>query len=284
MGKDTVFSNKSTLNIGGNLLSLTKPVVMGILNLTPDSFFDGGQHNNEKEALKKASQLLKNGADMIDVGGYSSRPDAIDISTEEEIKRITPTIKNIKSEFPESIISVDTFRAAVAEAAVNAGADIINDISGGTLDDKMFDTVAQLQVPYILMHMKGTPQSMQKETDYDDLLLDIIDFFQKSLSNLHEKGVKDIILDPGFGFAKTVHQNYVLLKNLHYFDSLGLPLLVGISRKSMIYKELNIEPSEALNGTTVLNTMALMNGAKILRVHDVKEAVEAVKLFNLTYN
>ncbi|UII21762.1 dihydropteroate synthase [Fulvivirga ligni] len=284
MAKDTVFSNKSTLNISGNLLSLEKPVVMGILNITPDSFFDGGKHNDISEALKQAEQMINDGAEIIDIGGYSSRPDAIDISVSEEISRVTPVIEALKAQHPNLAISIDTFRSDVAAAAVKAGANIINDISGGDLDDKMYDTVADLDVPYILMHMRGTPQTMKTKTSYDNLLLEILDFFQKKVSNLRKRSVKDIVLDPGFGFAKTPDQNYVLLKNLQYFKSLGLPLLVGVSRKSMIYKKLEVDATQALNGTTVLNTIALMNGARILRVHDVKEAVEAVKLFNLTYN
>ncbi|UII33311.1 dihydropteroate synthase [Fulvivirga ulvae] len=284
MAKDTVFSGKKTLNIGGNVVSLQSPLVMGILNTTPDSFFDGGRYTHEETILARAAAMADQGVDIIDIGGYSSRPGADDIPEEEELKRVIPHIKNIKKAFPDVYLSIDTFRAAVAEQSIEAGADIINDISGGELDKRMYDVVTDTQVPYILMHMRGTPKTMTKNTAYDSLLIEILDFFEKKVSELHSRGVKDIVVDPGFGFAKTMDQNYVLLKNLKYFKVLGLPLLAGVSRKSFIYKKLGIAPSEALNGTTVLNTIALLNGAQILRVHDVKEAVETVKLFNLTYN
>ncbi|GAA0891374.1 dihydropteroate synthase [Fulvivirga kasyanovii] len=284
MAKDTVFSGKKTLNIGGNVVSLQSPLVMGILNTTPDSFFDGGRYTHEETILTRAAAMVDQGVDIIDIGGYSSRPGADDIPVEEELKRVIPHIKNIKKAFPNVYLSIDTFRAAVAEQSIEAGADIINDISGGGLDKRMYDVVTDAQVPYILMHMRGNPKTMTKNTSYDNLLIEILDFFEKKVSELHSRGVKDIVVDPGFGFAKTMDQNYVLLKNLKYFKVLGLPLLAGVSRKSFIYKKLGIAPSEALNGTTVLNTIALLNGAQILRVHDVKEAVETVKLFNLTYN
>lgn len=284
MAKDTVFSGKKTLNIGGNVVSLQFPLVMGILNTTPDSFFDGGRYTHEETVLARAASMVDQGVDIIDIGGYSSRPGADDIPEEEELKRVIPHIKNIKKAFPDVHLSIDTFRAAVAEQSIEAGADIINDISGGELDKHMYDVATDAQVPYILMHMRGNPKTMTKNTSYDNLLIEILDFFEKKVSELYSRGVKDIVVDPGFGFAKTMDQNYVLLKNLKYFKVLGLPLLAGVSRKSFIYKKLGIAPSEALNGTTVLNTIALLSGAKILRVHDVKEAVETVKLFNLTYN
>ncbi|MBL6446928.1 dihydropteroate synthase [Fulvivirga sp. 29W222] len=257
---------------------------MGILNTTPDSFFDGGRYTHEKAVLERARSMVDEGVDIIDIGGYSSRPGAENISTEDELKRVIPHIKNIRKELPDVYLSIDTFRATIAEKSIEAGADIINDISGGDLDKRMYDVVTDAQVPYILMHMRGTPQTMKQKTSYDNILIEILNFFEKKVSELHSRGVKDIVVDPGFGFAKTMDQNYALLKNLNYFKVLGLPLLAGVSRKSFIYKKLGIPPSEALNGTTVLNTIALLNGVQILRVHDVKEAVETVKLFNLTYN
>lgn len=265
-------------------MSMETPLVMGILNTTPDSFYDGGRYSQEEAVLNRARTMIEEGVDIIDIGGYSSRPGADDISEEEELNRVIPHIKNIKKEFPEAYLSIDTFRAKVAEKSINAGAHIINDISGGELDKEMFNVVSDTQVPYILMHMKGNPKTMTQKTDYSNLLIEILDFFEKKVSELHVRGVKDIVVDPGFGFAKTMDQNYVLLKNLEYFKVLELPLLAGVSRKSFIYKKLGIAPSEALNGTTVLNTIALLNGAQLLRVHDVREAVETVKLFNLTYN
>jgi dihydropteroate synthase len=281
--KDTAFFQKKTLNIKGNLLDLQSPVVMGILNLTPDSFYDGGKYRQEKTIIERAIQIIQQGATIIDIGGYSSRPGASHIDEAEERKRIENGIKLVLKELPNAIISVDTFRASVAEAAINQGAALVNDISGGGMDPEMFQTVARLQIPYVLMHMKGTPQNMQQQTQYDNLLMETLDYFQHKLNTLFEMGVKDIIIDPGFGFAKTIDQNYELLKNLNYFQVLNQPILAGISRKSMIYKRLGIEVGDALNGTTVLNTIALMNGASILRVHDVKQAVETVKLFKFTY-
>lgn len=281
--KDTFFYSKTTLNAGGKILDLSTPLVMGILNVTPDSFFDGGKYNTEKRVLDRAAAILKEGGNVIDIGGYSSRPGAEDISEEEELSRVIPAIRNILKEFPDAIISIDTFRSEIARRAVEDGAVIINDISGGSLDKKMFETVASLKVPYILMHMKGTPQDMNQQANYKDLLLDMTDYFIEKINQLKAVGVNDIILDPGFGFAKTVDHNYELLNKLNYLKTFNLPILVGISRKSMIYKRLNVEPQDTLNGTTVLNTIALMNGASILRVHDVKECVEAVKLFKSVY-
>jgi dihydropteroate synthase len=281
--QDTFFSRKMTLNLRGNLVNLDSPMVMGILNLTPDSFYSSSRVFDEKNLLDRVTDMVCHGVDIIDIGGYSSRPNAEDISIEIERNRVSPAIASIKKEFPEIIISIDTFRSEVAKNAVEVGADMINDISGGSLDTKMFDLVADLNVPYILMHMKGSPQTMKELSNYDNMSLEILDYFQKKVHLLRSKGIKDVIIDPGFGFAKNIDQNYEILRNLRDFDMLELPMLVGLSRKSMIYKKLKIEPEAALNGTTALNMIALQNGAKILRVHDVKEAVETVKLFNLTY-
>ena len=252
---------------------------MGILNVTPDSFFAGSRTFSEKTVLERAEKLLSEGAAILDIGGYSSRPGSTDIPAEEEKNRIVPAIKSLVQEFPEVIISVDTFRADVAEAAINAGAGIINDISGGSIDGRMFATTAALQVPYILMHMRGTPQTMQTLTDYHDLMPELLSYFAQKTNELQRVGVNDIIIDPGFGFAKTVDQNYEVLQNLETLQMLVLPILAGMSRKSMTYKTLGIGPEEALNGTTALNMLALTKGAKILRVHDVKEAVQTVKLY-----
>ncbi|MEP2771297.1 MAG: dihydropteroate synthase [Fulvivirga sp.] len=284
MAKNTVFSKKNTINIKGNLISLESPKVMGILNTTPDSFYAYSRVNHIDDTLKKAGQMLSEGADFLDIGGYSSRPGADDISAEEEIKRTAPVIKALKANYPEAIISIDTFRAKVAEKALDAGADMINDISGGELDIQMFELVAEAKTPYIIMHMRGTPQNMVTKTDYQDILKEVLDYFQKKLDVLQKKGVTDLILDPGFGFAKNREQNFYLLRQLNDFEVLERPILAGVSRKSMIYKTLGIDSEGALNGTTILNTLALQNGANILRVHDVKEAVEVVKLSELTYN
>ena len=283
MAKVTPFSTKKTLNIRGNLVILEVPKVMGIINVTPDSFYAGSRANQEKEVLKKAERMWKDGATFVDLGGYSSRPGASDIPVEEELERVLVHIKNLRQELPGLYISIDTFRSKVAQEAVLAGADMVNDISGGTLDPLMFDVVSQLQVPYILMHMKGTPQTMKQEAIYENMLLEMFIYFRNKVTELRQKGLKDIIVDPGFGFAKTIAHNYELLAGLGYFKVLELPLLAGLSRKSMIYKTLGITPAEALNGTTALNMLALVNGANILRVHDVKEGVETAKLFNLTY-
>lgn len=277
--KDKIFQVKKTLNLRGNLVSLDTPAVMGILNITPDSFYSLGRQNTEKEILSTAENMLAEGALILDIGGYSSRPNAEDISTEIETDRISKALALIVKEFPEAYISIDTFRSSVAKVAIDQGACIINDISGGTLDTNMFETVAKLNVPYIMMHMKGTPQNMAQQTDYKNLLKEVILFFSERVEKLRILGVKDIILDPGFGFAKTAKQSYEILQNLDYFKGLRLPLLAGLSRKSMIYKTLGISAEEALNGTTALNMAALINGASILRVHDVKAAVETVKLY-----
>lgn len=251
---------------------------MGILNITPDSFYDGGRHNTVRTALAQAEKLLTAGADILDIGAYSSRPGAANVSATEESARLLPVIEAILARFPEAILSIDTFRAEVARTSITAGAHIINDISGGTLDDKMFATVADLQVPYILMHMRGTPDTMQQLTDYDDVVREVNLFFGKQLATLRQLGVRDIILDPGFGFAKTLAQNYELFNRLETLHMHKMPILGAISRKSMIYKKLGIKPEDALNGTTVLNTALLLKGVHILRVHDVKAAKEAIAL------
>jgi dihydropteroate synthase len=272
------FSTNKTLSVGGRLIDLSIPKVMGILNVTPDSFFDGNRYTNVSQALKQTEKMLSEGATFIDVGGYSSRPGATDIPMEEENRRVIPVIQSLKKEFPEIAISIDTFRSEVAEQAVEEGAAMINDISGGERDKNMFTTVASLQVPYVLMHMRGTPETMTKLNQYDNLVKEMIDYFHQKIYQFHLLGVKDVIIDPGFGFAKNIDQNFQLLKNLDLLNMPGKPVLVGLSRKSMIWKTLEISPEEACNGTTALNSLALLKGAKILRVHDVKEAMEVVKL------
>jgi dihydropteroate synthase len=252
---------------------------MGILNVTPDSFYDGGEYNSEASLLRQTEKMLKDGADFIDVGGYSSRPGAADVSEEEEMERVLKAITAILRNFPAALVSIDSFRSKVAEAAINAGACIINDISGGNLDPGMFDTVARLKVPYILMHMRGDPRNMKNLTEYGNLIRELIDHFHERIFRLRQLDVKDIIIDPGFGFAKTIEQNFNLLHNLDKLSILGKPMLVGLSRKSMVWKTLQVDPADALNGTTSLNTMALLKGADILRVHDVREAREVIKLF-----
>lgn len=275
-----VFKTKScqSINAKGQLITFTKPLIMGILNVTPDSFFDGGQHNSIEAALRRVTKMIAEGVDIIDIGAYSSRPGAPLISSQEEIERVLPVLEVIKKTYPEILLSIDTFRADVAEAAVKAGVHIINDISGGSLDEKMFPTVANLQVPYILMHMRGTPETMQQHVSYTDIVTDISTYFGEKINTLRELGVKDIILDPGFGFSKTIDQNYEVLKRIDEFHYLGLPILGGISRKSMIYKKLGITPQESLTSTIVLNTLLLERGVQILRVHDVLEAKEIVDL------
>lgn len=271
--------SKKTLNIRGALLDLSAPVVMGIMNITPDSFYSGSRVAATNEIVEKAGQMLSEGAGMIDIGGYSTRPGAQEVSAEEEGDRIEFAVEPLAKFFPDLIISVDTFRAEVAERGIRKGAHIINDVAGGTLDDAMFETVARLRVPYILMHMRGTPQTMNSLTDYERLVPDILRDLRQKVAVLQSKGVADLIIDPGFGFAKTIAQNFELMRELKQFQLLGYPVLIGISRKTTIYKTLHISPEEALNGTTVLNTLALERGASILRVHDVKPAVEAVKLW-----
>jgi dihydropteroate synthase len=280
--KDTPFSTDYTLNFRGKLLSLLHPRVMGILNITPDSFYAGSRVMDEKTLLEQAGRMLADGADLLDIGGYSTRPGAAEVGEAEERKRIGWAVSLLIREFPDALVSVDTFRASVAKAGVEAGASMINDIGGGTLDEQMFEMVAHLQVPYVLMHMRGNPQTMTSLNQYDDLAKEIIDYFAITLNKLRQIGVKDIVADPGFGFAKNIQQNYKLLNHMRLLQALDVPLLVGISRKSLIWKSLGISPEEAGNGTTVLNTIALEKGASILRVHDVKQTVEAVKLWRLT--
>jgi dihydropteroate synthase len=269
-----------TINCKGQLIDLTTPKVMGILNLTPNSFFDGGKFKTETEILKQVEKMLTDGAAFIDIGAYSSKPSAELVSEVEELNRILPVVKLIVSHFSEAILSIDTFRSEIAKVCIENGAAIINDISAGNLDSKMLETIAEYKVPYIMMHMRGTPQNMQSMTDYDNLLKDILFYFSENIAKARGYGINDLIIDPGFGFAKTLEQNYELLRNLELFVMLELPLLAGFSRKSMIYKTLNSTAEDALNGTTVLNTIALTKGTKILRVHDVKEAVECVTLLN----
>jgi dihydropteroate synthase len=281
MAKDTFFQIKTSLNIGGKILDLSTPKVMGILNITPDSFFESSRVQTEKDILSQAENMLSEGADILDLGAYSSRPGATDISVAEEKERLLPAVKLVVKHFPNVIISVDTFRASIAKEAVENGAHIINDISGGNLDSEMFKTVGELGVPYILMHMKGTPQTMKDLAHYDDLMGELNLYFSQKITQLKQAGVKDIVLDLGFGFAKNSAQNFELLKHLADFRTLGFPILAGLSRKGMIYKTLGIEAKDALNGTTVLNTIALLNGASILRVHDVKEAKEVIKLIGM---
>lgn len=274
-----------TVNIQGKLLDLSTPQVMGILNVTPDSFYADSRKQTEEAISERANQILAEGGSIIDLGAYSSRPGAADVSTEEEMERLARALRIIRSEHPGAIVSIDTFRAEVAErCVVEYGADIINDISGGEMDDRMFDTVARLNIPYILMHMKGTPQTMQQNPQYEDVTSEVMQYFGRKVDQLHDMGVNDIILDPGYGFAKTLDQNYELFRNQHILQELNLPILVGISRKSMIYKLLGTTPQEALNGTTVLHTLALQQGANILRVHDVREAVETIKIVNKCYS
>jgi len=266
------------ISCNGKLIDLTTPKIMGILNLTPDSFYDGGLYNNTDRALAQTEKMLLEGATFIDVGGASSKPGAVEISADEELVRVLPIIEKIHKTFPETIISIDTYRHGVAKKAVAAGAAMVNDISGGTLDAEMLKTVGALGVPYIAMHMQGTPQNMQDNPSYNNLLVDIRSFFASKVDEAHKAGIYDIIIDPGFGFGKTLEHNYSLLKNLSSIQMDGIPMLIGVSRKSMIHKLLQIEVADALNGTSVLNTIALQQGAQILRVHDVKEAHQAVQL------
>lgn len=269
---------KMTINCNEKLIDLTAPKVMGILNATPDSFFDGGRYKDESDILKQTEKMLKEGATFIDVGAYSSRPGAKHISETEELQRIVPVVMLLVKNFPDIIISVDSFRSRVVEDSINAGAALINDISGGKMDEQMFHTIAKLQVPYIMMHMQGTPQNMQSSPIYKDIITEVISFFTAQLFKLRELKVNDVIIDVGFGFGKTTAHNYELLNKLSLFKNLELPILTGVSRKSMLYRLLDISPQNALNATTVANTVALLNGTNILRVHDVKEAVEAVKI------
>ncbi|MAV65639.1 MAG: dihydropteroate synthase [Bacteroidetes bacterium MED-G13] len=267
-----------TLNIRGELLDLSTQKVMGILNVTPDSFYDGGYYNSNAKILKQVEKMIRDGATIIDIGGYSSRPGADDIPEKIELDRVIPSLKDCKKYFPETYFSIDTFRSKVAEECINNGADIINDISGGNLDNNMMKAVGKYQIPYIIMHMKGNPSNMVKKAKYDDIIGELISYFSKKIDDAAKFNIKDVIIDPGFGFAKNISQNFELLNNLDFFKNLKMPLLVGLSRKSMIYKTLNIKPDKALNGSTVLQTISLIKGANILRVHDVKEAIECIKL------
>ncbi|MDX1365353.1 MAG: dihydropteroate synthase [Arenibacter latericius] len=269
-----------TINCNGNLVDLSTPKVMGILNVTPDSFYDGGQYKNEGEILAQVEKMLNDGATFIDVGAYSSRPGAQDISTEQECQRIVPIVKLLKQTFPNILLSIDTFRSKVANECLNEGAALINDISAGTLDTEMMTTVAEHQVPYIMMHTKGNPRNMTQLTDYQDLLGEIMYYFSEKIHLARQAGINDVIIDPGFGFAKTLEQNYEIMHKMELFQHFNLPILTGISRKSMIYKLLNTTPAEALNGSTALNMYALSKKSNLLRVHDAKEAMECITIFN----
>jgi len=284
MAKDTFFHKKATLNARGKLIDLSVPKVMGIINLTPDSFYAGSRKPAVQDALQQAERMLTEGAAFLDLGAYSSRPNADDISVQEETDRLLPVVEALGQKFPDAILSIDTFRSKVAEAAVKAGAHIINDISGGVLDEDMFATVAKLKVPYILMHMKGNPKTMTQMAVYNDVFGEVYDYFVERYQQLKKLGVTDVLLDPGFGFAKKHEHGYALLNRLEEFNALQLPLLVGVSRKRMIYAQLDITAEDALNGTTVLNTIALSKGASILRVHDVTPAIQAVKLLQCLQN
>jgi dihydropteroate synthase len=271
---------QTTLNCNGQIVDLEEPIVMGILNITPDSFYKGSRFTTEKDILNEAEKMLTEAAVILDIGGMSSRPGAEIISEDEELNRVLPAIKSLKKAFPQAIISIDTFRSNVVKASVTEGVSMINDISAGTMDAQMFETIAALQnIPYILMHMKGTPPNMQKQADYNDIALEILDFFIEKVGQLRGLEVKDIIIDPGFGFGKTIEHNFELLKKMHVFKILEVPILAGLSRKSMIWKTLNIPSDEALNGTSVCNLLALQQGAQILRVHDVKEAKQTIHLW-----
>ena len=267
-----------TINCHGDLIDLKTPRVMGILNQTPDSFYDGGRYGDASVMLKQVEQMLHDGASFIDIGGYSSRPGASEVTESEEIDRVVPTIKAVVKAFPGTVISIDTFRSKVAQAAIDVGATMINDISGGDRDPEMYQVAARNQVPYILMHMRGTPQTMTQLTQYDNVVLEVAQELAKKIKHIRTYGVNDLIVDPGFGFAKTMEQNYTLLNELEHLKLLNTPILVGVSRKSMIYKLLKINADQALNGTTAANTIALLNGANILRVHDVAAAIEAVEI------
>ena len=268
-----------TINCKGTLIDLVRPRVMGIINVTPDSFYDGGATTLEHQIIKQASQMLDQGATILDVGGYSSRPGATDITEEQEIERVIPAITAIIEAFPKALISIDSFRSNVVKQAVKAGACIANDISAGKLDPKMIETIGDLQIPYCMMHMRGTPQTMKSLTDYKNITKEVLFYFSERVAAARAHNINDIIIDPGFGFAKTTHQNFELLNHLELFESLDIPLLAGVSRKSMVYKTLDITPKQALNGTTALHMVALQKGARILRVHDVQPAIECIKLF-----
>ena len=269
-----------TINCAGKLVDLSTPKIMGILNVTPDSFYDGGVHNSDKKILKHVEKMLNDGAVFIDIGAYSSRPNGKNIGENEELNRVVPALELVNNKFPETIISIDTFRSKVAETCLNSGASIINDISAGEMDKKMMKIVGKYKVPYIMMHMKGSPQNMIRKTNYNDMLKEIIKYFSKKINQAVSYKINDMIIDPGFGFAKDLKQNYNLLSNMNLLKILDKPIMVGISRKSMIYQSLKTNAKESLNGTTILNTVSLIKGASILRVHDVKEASECIKLIS----
>jgi dihydropteroate synthase len=269
-----------TINCKGQLIDLSTPKVMGILNITPNSFFDGGRYKNESEILSHVRKMLNEGATFIDIGAYSSKPKAAYVSENDELKRIIPIVTLILEHFPKTLISIDTFRSEVARICIENGASIINDISAGSVDEKMMETIAKYDVPYIMMHKRGTPETMQSMTNYENIVKELLFYFSEKVAKARSFGINDLILDPGFGFAKTLDQNYEVLQKMELFNMLELPLLVGVSRKSMIYNLFKFTPEEALNGTSIINTIALNKGAKILRVHDVKEAVECVTIFN----
>jgi len=269
------------INCKGKLIDLSIPRIMGILNITPDSFYANSRYDDLSKVLIQVEKMLSAGATFLDIGGHSTRPGSRPVGEEEELSRVLPVVEIIIKHFPEALISIDTFRSEVALKCVEAGAIMVNDVAGGLLDDKMFETVASLNVPYVLMHSRGTPETMQQMTDYDDLVMDVLDDLQQKVFHLRQLGQKDIIIDLGFGFAKTINQNYILLNHLRDFEVMECPMLVGVSRKSMIWRKLDISPNDALNATTVLNTIALTKGANILRVHDVQEAIEAVKLVEM---
>ena len=279
MSKLNQISTKTSLNIRGTLVNIEKPVVMGIINLTPDSFYKNSRAESLKAIIDKAKQMLEEGATFLDLGAFSTRPGAKEVNEAEEIERLLPALKEITAQFPEALISVDTFRASVAKEALDAGAAIINDITAGT-DSAMFNLIKEYQVPYIITHMRGPVTRMMENLQYDNLLKEVGEYFQEKLSALRKMGIRDIIIDPGLGFSKTLDQNYEILKNLAYFEALDAPLLIGVSRKSMIYNLLETTPEDALIGTSVANFAALEKGARILRVHDVKEAVETIKIYN----
>ena len=278
--KDTTFYKKHHINCGGKLLDLSTPKVMAIVNVTPDSFFDGGENTTEKVILKNCEKHLLDGASILDVGGQSTRPGAEQIGAEKELFRVLPVIEAINKEFPTAIISIDTYHSNVAKQSIDVGATLINDISAGSLDDKMLQTILKLNVPYIASHIQGTPETMQESPTYSNVVSDLYQSLSKVKTELLQNGLNDLLIDPGFGFGKTTAQNFELLGNLDHFKSMELPIVVGLSRKSIIWKTLNISPNESLNGTTSLNTIALLKGANILRVHDVKEAIETIQLVN----
>jgi len=284
LNHNSPLGTRGPMNCEGKLIDLSTPKVMGILNITPDSFYDGGKNNSEQTVLDKVQKMLADGATFIDIGAYSSKPNAEFVSEADELLRIIPIIELLVKVFPDILISVDTFRSEVAKASIESGASIINDIASGNLDAKMMKTVAKYNVPYIMMHMKGNPKTMQSLANYEDILKEMLFYFSEKVNEARSLGINDLIIDPGFGFAKTLEQNFEVMNKLELFQMLDLPLLSGISRKSMIYKTLGTTPQEALNGTTFLNTVSLMKGAKILRVHDVKEAVECVKLYGSLHN